>query len=260
MAVQGGVKLVAWKVYNCDWPTQGSAALGTPIAIPVAGSVGLDLQIEASTGELEFVQAMFVDNSLNSVAVSITNTISNAKMIVPPFSQAFLNMLAPPQSKWTFAASAPITVPIQALNFPVSTAVWSVNAPAGTPGGVAGPVFPYGTNQTPLAGSATGAASAATVTFAGVAGKTNYITGIQITGAGATAASVVVGQITGVIGGPLNFDIAVPAGAAIGIQPIVANFAPPLAATGVNVTVTATIPSFGAGNTNSAINMTGYQQ
>src|SRR2546428_9406819 len=63
-----------------------------------------------------------------------------------------------------------------------------------------------------LTASATGAASAITATLAAAVGKTTFITGFQITGAGATGASVIVVTITGVITGTMSYDIVVPAG------------------------------------------------
>src|SRR5947209_2607178 len=74
------------------------------------------------------------------------------------------------------------------------------------------------TQQTPLTAS-TGnlAAAAGTATLPAVATQTNWITGFEVTGAGATAASVVQVTVTGCSGGTMTFDVAVPAGANVGI-------------------------------------------
>lgn len=107
--------------------------------------------------------------------------------------------------------------------------------------------------------SATAAAAACNAAIAAVAAKTNYITGITVTGAGATAGSVIVVTLVGVIGGPLSYDLTIPAGVAVGITPLDIRFMPAIPASAVNTAVTLTVPTFGAGNTNAASVIVGYQ-
>ena len=102
--------------------------------------------------------------------------------------------------------------------------------------------------------------AAATATIAAAAGLTNYVTGITITGAGATAASVVSATLTGLVGGTQTFTIAVPAGATLGITPLCLSFDPPHPATGANVAIAVSLPALGAGNTNAAVTIRGIQK
>lgn len=117
-----------------------------------------------------------------------------------------------------------------------------------------------GSAQTPVTASATGAASAATATLPGVAGKTTYITGFQVTGGGATAGSIVVVTVTGILGGTMSYDVAPPTGAAVGMQPLIVTFPIPIPASAVNTPIAVVVPSLGAGNTNSAVAAQGFQQ
>ena len=121
-----------------------------------------------------------------------------------------------------------------------------VTAPAA--GGAAGAV---------LATSGNVAAAPAVATMPAVPGKTNFVTGFEITGAGATAASVVVATFAG-LAQALAYVVAVPAGAAVGITPIVVEFSQPVPASAANTAVSLTLPSLGAGNTNAAVNLHGY--
>lgn len=114
--------------------------------------------------------------------------------------------------------------------------------------------------QTSLTGSNTGAASAANVTLAGVAAKTTYIAGFQVTGGGATAASIITVTVTGVITGTMSYNIAVPAGATLGITPLIVTFPIPVPASAVNTAIVVNVPSFGTGNTASAVAAQGFQQ
>lgn len=103
------------------------------------------------------------------------------------------------------------------------------------------------------------AAAAATATLAAVAAKTNYLSGFQFSYAGATAASVVTGTVTGLLGGTMSFTITVPAGATLSGPNYVASFNPPLPASAANVAIVVSVPSLGAGNTNATVSAQGYQ-
>lgn len=115
---------------------------------------------------------------------------------------------------------------------------------------------------TPInASSGNVAAASAVATLAAAAGKTTYIAGLSVTGAGATAASVVSLTLTGLIGGTMTFNVPVPAGVSVALgEPINLQFNPPLPASAVNTAIVATLPSLGAGNANAAVNAWGYQK
>lgn len=122
------------------------------------------------------------------------------------------------------------------------------------------PAQAYGSGQTPVTNSNTGAATAITGTLAAVANKTQYITGFAVTGAGATAASVINVTVTGTISGTLNFNLVVPAGATTSINPLIVQFSQPIPASAVNTAIVVNVPSFGVGNTNAAVVAHGFYQ
>lgn len=112
---------------------------------------------------------------------------------------------------------------------------------------------------TPLSASATGAAGAISATLApGAVTKRSYATGFEITGGGATAASLVAATLVGILGGTATFTIAVPAGATLGIVPLSVQFASPVPASAVNTNIVLNLPSFGAGNTATNITLHGF--
>jgi hypothetical protein len=117
-----------------------------------------------------------------------------------------------------------------------------------------------GTNQTPVAESDTDAAAIITATLAAAAAKKTYLCGFAVTGAGATAASVITVAVTGITGTTLNFKLVVPAGAAVSITPLIVTFPVPLAGSAVNTAIVVTVPSFGAGNAHATVTAWGYQQ
>lgn len=103
------------------------------------------------------------------------------------------------------------------------------------------------------------AAAANNQSLAAVAGRTTYITGFSVTGAGATGASVIAVTITG-LSNTLTYYVAIPAGAGVGITPLIIEFSRPIPASAVNTAIGVNVPSFGAGNTQAAATARGFQR
>jgi hypothetical protein len=123
-----------------------------------------------------------------------------------------------------------------------------------------------GATATPVANSSGNvAAAAANAVLPGVAGKTTYIEGFDLTGYGATAASIILVTITGLAAqiGTLTFEVVIPAGVTTQIgannAPVSYRFPTPLPAAGLNSAITVNVPSFGAGNTNACCTAYGVQ-
>lgn len=116
-----------------------------------------------------------------------------------------------------------------------------------------------GANAPLVAGSGNVADGAAVATLPGVAGKTTYITGFDITAAGATAAAVVLAAVAGLLAGAQSFVYAAPAGATVQGPTLSIRFPAPLPASAVNTAITVTLPALGAGNTNAAVVAYGFQ-
>jgi hypothetical protein len=108
----------------------------------------------------------------------------------------------------------------------------------------AGPVSSYSSGNV--------ANAAATATIPAAAAKTGYLTGFEITGAGATAGAVVLATITGLLGGTATYAVVVPAGITTSITPLTVEFGPPLPASAVNTAIVVSLPALGLGNTNAA--------
>lgn len=108
----------------------------------------------------------------------------------------------------------------------------------------------------------TGGTAAATITLtqAASAGKVQYCTGFEVTGGGATGASVI--NVTLASGGTTvgNWNIAVPAGATAATPSLIVEFPQPIVGLAAGQNMVLTVPSFGAGNTSAAATMHGYTQ
>lgn len=119
---------------------------------------------------------------------------------------------------------------------------------------------------TPLQKSlSSGGAAAIAPALPATPGKTNYLEGFEISGSGATAASVIEVNITGLNGGTLYYELPIVAGVTLAAFPLIGpvyaiHFPEPIPATGVNVAITLNVPSFGAGNTASSATLYGFQK
>ena len=115
----------------------------------------------------------------------------------------------------------------------------------------------------PVANGAAGAAQQNVATLPAASGKTTYIEGFDITGGGATAASVIEVAVGGLAAGNLKYELNILAGAT---GPMNAQggfsirFPEPLPASGLNTAITVTVPSFGTGNTNASVVAYGFQK
>jgi len=104
------------------------------------------------------------------------------------------------------------------------------------------------------------AAAVATATLTSAASQTAYITGFEVTGAGATAGAVVSVTVTGTIGGTMTYTYTAATGATVANQPLIATFYPPIPASAANTNIVVSCPSLGAGNTNNTVTAHGYRR
>lgn len=113
--------------------------------------------------------------------------------------------------------------------------------------------------QKTIVSSGNVAAATASATIPAVAGKTTYISGFSITGAGATTGAVVNPTVTNLAGGTATFTYTAATGATVGNNPLIVDFDPDLPASAVNTAIVVSCPSLGAGNTNNTVSAWGYQ-
>jgi len=115
-------------------------------------------------------------------------------------------------------------------------------------------------NVVPLV-SASGnkAAAAAAATLAADGNSTVYLSGFEVSGAGATASSIIQITVTGILGGTLTYIYVVPAGVGVVAPTWFVEFSVPIPAADVNTSIVVNVPSFGAGNTNAALVAHGFK-
>lgn len=123
-------------------------------------------------------------------------------------------------------------------------------------GQVVSPV-PAGNVQT---GGSSGniANAAASASIAATATRFSFIQGFDVSFGGATAGQCVTATLTGVIGGTRSYTVCSPTGATVQGVPLTKTFSPPLSSSAVNTQITLSVPALGAGNTNTTVNVDGF--
>lgn len=101
--------------------------------------------------------------------------------------------------------------------------------------------------------------ASAVATMPATAGKTNYLDGFDVTGAGATAGGVGAVTVTGLAAGTIIYNLVVPAGVTTSIIPLQVRFNKPLPASAANTAIVVTVGAFGAGNTSSVATAYGFR-
>lgn len=91
-----------------------------------------------------------------------------------------------------------------------------------------------------------------------VAGKLSYLSGIDVTGVGATVGGAVLMTVTGLLGGTATYVIPVPTGVTVGLTPLTLAFPRPIPASAVNTAIVVSLPALGAGSTNAAVVARGF--
>ena len=120
------------------------------------------------------------------------------------------------------------------------------------------PVDSKGVVATPGKQSTNVANAVASASTGSAVGKTSYLTGLTVTGSGATVGTTVQVTITGLLGGSISYNYTAETGADKGNRPLNINFIPPLPASGPGTGILATCPALGAGNLANMVTITGF--
>lgn len=147
-------------------------------------------------------------------------------------------------------------LPVSSSAVTVAGGTIAVSAVTGTVTTAATSLLPGG--ATSITGVGSGSNAVITGTLAGVGGKTTYIVGFEITGAGAIVGLPVTVTVTGILGGTLSYTYAAIAGVLLGNGPLIVDYGMglPSAALGGNIVVSC--PALGLGNTANTVVVRGY--
>lgn len=124
-------------VGNNSQPIFNGQAPKQPKAMPlvfnfVAQNVyNVDLSVQQQFNTIDFVQALFIDNSTGSAPIVVTCPVTRQALQCPPKSQGYFPFLQTVPIQFTVASTGGQTAAIiELLNFPVAAMVWTVTSSA----------------------------------------------------------------------------------------------------------------------------------
>lgn len=237
-----------------------SVAVGNGTLLPVTGYGTSVVQITGSfVGTITFEASQDGINYFSIATTQLGSGIIASTATVPGVYRSVITGMTNIRARISSYTSGSITAVGRTTNATVTSKFIQLASGTNNIGTVnASSQYPTGaTIITAASGSV--AATIAVATLAANAVKTTYITGFEITSAGATAAAVFVVTVTGTITGTLTYVYSSVAGVTSGNIPLIVEFPSPIPSSAVNTAIVVTLPSLGVGNTNAAVVAHGYQ-
>lgn len=117
-------------IFNATSPKQPKA-LPLVFNFVTQNVYNVDLSVQQQFNTIDFVQALFIDNSTGTAAISVTSPVTRQTLVCPPKSQGYFPFLQPVPIQFTVSSTGGQTAAIiECLNFPVGGVVWGVGSSA----------------------------------------------------------------------------------------------------------------------------------
>lgn len=115
-----------FEVFNNRWPTSGISRCLTFMHDLSAASAVYDFVFEESEKDMEFIQAVHVNNFANVATLTITVGATQQSLTIPIGKQAILPLFAPTPTRLKISSTiaAGVLIPIHLLNTPQASIVW----------------------------------------------------------------------------------------------------------------------------------------
>lgn len=112
-------------VFNAMFPKEGAKVIPVPLNFSLQTTYNVDLTLLKQQGFINSLQTVFVDNGLNSAAVTIQVSGSNQIIRCPAGSQGVYPIFVPSNPQFTIFSSGAVNVPVFFTNVPLPLNVWS---------------------------------------------------------------------------------------------------------------------------------------
>lgn len=115
-------------IFNALFPKEGPKAIPVPLNFALQQSFTVDLTILQQRGFIKDVQSVFVDNSLNTSALTVLASGSNMPLKIPGSAQGVLPIFAPNPPVFTISCAGGQQAIVYLCNIPLPAAVWPATA------------------------------------------------------------------------------------------------------------------------------------
>lgn len=117
------VMLAGRRIFNALFPSQGPMELSVSVDFSFAASQGLHLTMAQETGEIDFIQTIWADNSLGAATLYIKNDTNGQQIQYPAGSVGYQPFLCgnPPKITVSCADTNSTATQIKFINVPISS-------------------------------------------------------------------------------------------------------------------------------------------
>lgn len=116
----------AYPIHNGKIPRPEEGPRALPVVFALAGATMARIGLSLADYHLAFVQSMFVDNSANAQALTVTFPETGQIVVIPKNSQGFVPVLFSGLNLTAEAATTGgVNIPVKFLNIPMDLAIWS---------------------------------------------------------------------------------------------------------------------------------------
>lgn len=108
-------------------PCKGAKCIPFKLDFSAAASYELNFSAQLANGSIDFIQTMYVDNTLN-LAASLFATVDGSQQTLafPQKSLAYMPILAPQFTRIVLTSAGTVVVYVAFMNFYVPPTVWAV--------------------------------------------------------------------------------------------------------------------------------------
>jgi hypothetical protein len=113
-------------IANVVVPAGGPKCVPINVDFTANGQVIIDGSLLVSQGKIEYLQGVFIDNSLNNNSVSLTMSTTNQKITCPSLAQGYFSIMVPDPPQLIGITQVGVIIPMFFYNVPIQPAVWKV--------------------------------------------------------------------------------------------------------------------------------------
>jgi len=111
-------------IANVVVPAGGPKVVPVTVDFTVNPQVLIDAQNLVSSGKIEYLQGVYIDNSGNVNAVSLTMSTTNQIITCPARSQGYFAIMVPDPPQMYANTPIGVVIPMFFYNVPIQPAVW----------------------------------------------------------------------------------------------------------------------------------------
>lgn len=116
----------AFGIANVVVPGGGPKCIPINVDFTGVAVVNIDGQQVIAQGKIEYLQGVYIDNSLNANKLTLTMSTTNQVITAPPNSCGYYSIMVPDPPQLVAQTVIGVIIPMFFYNVPIQPAVWKV--------------------------------------------------------------------------------------------------------------------------------------